>query len=545
MPAVVVAEEVPASAAAHVLAATTADPANAHEALSSPHAEEWSLAMDAEMEAMLQMDVLEYVPLSDVPPGKTPLPAMMIFKTKYLSDGSVDRRKARLVVKGYAQKHGEDFYDVFAPVARFPSLRILLALAAANDWQLRQFDVTTAFLYAPLQEEIYMQQPPGYERAGPNGEAMVCKLKKSLYGLKQAPRNWYQHFSEFLVEYGFKKSEHDPCVFLYHEGSQLKCMLIVYVDDVPSGVAAEAAWYQQFIHAVEAKFKIKEGPLEYCLGLQVEQTDGQVKVHQSKYAHDVLERFQMTNCNPVSTPLEPGTRLSCDDDGQRSAALKAEYRRLIGSLMYLAVGTRPDLALTLSKLSRVLANPTATHMRVAKRVLRYLRGTLNLGLVYRKTNMQHNVLVGYADADWAGCVDTRRSTTGWFFRLNGGPVSWLSKLQSLVALSTTEAEYVALCSAGCEAVYLRGLLQEIGFGQPASGTPVHEDNFGCVQLTKDSVHHTRTKHIDIRHHKIRELVEHKVVDVVQCPTEHMVADALTKPLARVRFLMLRPLLMGT
>jgi hypothetical protein len=296
---------------------------------------------------------------------------------------------------------------------------------------------------------------------------------------------------------------------------------------------------------VEAKFKIKEGPLEYCLGLQVEQTDGCVKVHQSKYALEVLERFQMHNCNPAATPLELGSQPSCNDDGERPPGLQEEHRQVVGSLMYLVVATRPDLALAVSRLSKVLANPTVPHMQLAKRVLRYLRGTSSLGLVYTRSDTHCNELVGYVDADWAGCTDTRRSTTGWFFRLNGGPVSWLSKLQSLVALSTTEAEYVALCSAGCEAVYMRGLLKEIGFEQPDTGTSVHEDNFGCVQLTKDSVHHTRTKHIDIRHHKIRELVADKVVRVVQCPTVDMVADALTKPLARQRFLNLRPLLMGT
>jgi hypothetical protein len=288
---------------------------------------------------------------------------------------------------------------------------------------------------------------------------------------------------------------------------------VVYVDDVPTGVA-EQSFYLTFIKAVEAKFKIKEKTLDFCLGIEVTQTPDKVELKQTSYIQSILQKHGLESCNPALSPLDPGFVFSTKDSPQTEADKLANqevshaYKSLVGDLMYLVTCTRPDPAVAVSKLSHVMSNPTALHLQQAKQVLRYIKGTSDLGITYHK-HPKPNILQGYCDADHGGCPDTRKSTTGWVFLLNGGPISWSSKLQASVAVSTTEAEYVALSTAGCETQYLRALLSELGSPQTAA-TIIHEDNFGCVQLTKEQVNHSRTKHIDIRFHKIRELVTNEV-----------------------------------
>jgi hypothetical protein len=245
----------------------TSDPKDVKDANSRPDSLLWQQARQAEKQSLQDLDVYTTVPLSSVPKGTSLLKSMYIHKLKTKSDGTVDKYKARLVVKGYSQQYGVNYTDSFAPVAKFTTLRTILSLAAQNRWKLRQFDVATAFLYAPLEEEIYMHFPAGEEEYSATGELLVVKLLKSLYGLKQAPRNWFIHFTTFLKDYGFTQSTRDPCLFLYYEGNSLKCVLNVYVDDVASAITAEDSFYSAFIKAVEDEFKIKEGPLEYCLGL--------------------------------------------------------------------------------------------------------------------------------------------------------------------------------------------------------------------------------------------------------------------------------------
>jgi hypothetical protein len=367
----------------------------------------------------------------------------------------------------------------------------------------------------------------------------VWKLVKSLYGLKQAPRNWYQEFSHFLMDYGFTKSAYDPCMFFFLTPSQqLKCVLIVYVDDVPNGVTAEAEWYAEFLSAVRAKYTITENSLEWCLGIQIIQEEKCVKMVQTQYIRDVLERFGMSDCKPASIPLDPGMIFSFADsphsEEEKFAAEASQFRPLVGSLLYAAVATRPDISLSVSKIGHVMSNPSATHFKQATHILRYLKKTMDSGLVfYKGPSDTNNLLQGYCDADLAGCVDSRKSTTGFFFSLNGAAVSWHAKLQGVVALSTTEAEYVALATAGCDALFLRGLLSELGFPQPS--TVIFEDNSGCIALTKDSVLHSRTKHIDIRFHRIRDMVASGDVVITYCPTDQMYADGLTKILPKSKF----------
>ena len=525
------------------------------EALAGPEAQQYLEAYRRERSSQTERGVFTCLKVSKIPAAAKVLPSKLVFKKKLLADGSLDKYKARICVNGRRQQAGRDYDpgELFAPVAKFTSLRVLVALAAANGWSLRQFDISTAFLYADLDEEIYVRPPSGFEEYSENGEVLVWKLHKSLYGLKQAPKNWYLTLSAFLVEYGFTKSARDPCVFVFVDKAtgELQGVFVVHVDDVPNGIAGERDWYDTFLRALREKFKFTEGPLEWCLGVEVVIDENSIVLKQTKYIKEVLDKFGMADCKPSSVPLDPGAVFSYADS-PKSAAEEAEmlrapcnlYRALVGSLLYCAVATRPDIALAVSKVSHVMSKPGPTHYRRALHILRYLKQTVDLGIRYGGAEVvQKNVLTAFCDADYAGCVDSRKSTSGYVFHLNGGPVSWLSKLQSTVALSTTEAEYVAVAACACDAVFLRGLLEDytIGQGEP---TLIWEDNHGCLQLTKDEVFHSRTKHIAIRHHKIRELVRDGEVAVQYCRTEEMVADILTKPLPKGPFERLRARLLG-
>jgi hypothetical protein len=497
---------------------------------------------------------------TDVPRAARIYKTKAVWKTKRLPegmaypDGRQEKEKARVCVNGAAQRPGWDVKEdeLFAPVAKFTSLRTLVSLAAANEWELRQFDVETAFLYAPLEEEVFVRPPAGLEEYDENGEPLVWLLKKSLYGLRQAPRNWYNEFARFLLDYGFEKNPHDPCAFrlLNKDTGELVCQLILYVDDVASGIAGDPKWYGEFLKATQAKYNITEGPLEWCLGIQILQDDACVQMVQTKYIGELLERFDMVDCKTAAVPLDPGSLFTLQDSPktpeEQAVMLEQPYclfRCLVGSLLYCAVASRPDIAVAVSKIGHVMSNPGPTHYRRALHILRYLKETQHMGIRFSRRPRVKNELLAYCDADLGGCVDTGKSTSGFFLQLNGGPVSWHSKLQSNVALSTTEAEYMALTSCGCDVVFLRGLLEHMTFVQERP-TIVHEDNYGCICLTKNHVLHSRTKHIRLRHHKIRELVEEKAVEIVYCRTDEMIADILTKLLPKQRFILLRDKLLG-
>ena len=534
----------------------TSDPnaPSLREALAGPEREQYLEAIKKERDSLTARGVFTCIPESAVPAGATVLTSEYLVRKKLLANGDLDKYKGRSVVHGNRQKAGRDYdpNDLFAPVARFTSLRVLVALAAGNGWRLRQFDVETAFLYADLDEEIYVRPPkefPEYVN-GSGGERVVWKLHKSLYGLRQAPRNWFTTFATFLIDYGFKKSLRDPCVFVYTDGEtgELQGIFVLHVDDVPNGVAGADEWYEAFLRAMKQRFNFKEGPLEWCLGVEVLVESDSVVLRQTKYVREVLERFGMQDCKPASVPLDPGAVFSLADspqnEGERAEMKQMPYRALVGSLLYCAVATRPDIALAVSKISHVMSNPGPTHFRRALYMLRYLKATMHMGIRYSKRSVEEmNVLVAYSDADFAGCPDTFKSTSGYVCFLNGGPVSWMSKLQQPVATSTTEAEYMAASYCVSEVVFLRGILEDFTYVQ-GGPTVLHEDNQGAVCLAKNEVNHSRAKHINVRYHQLRSLIADKVVEVRYCRTDENVADVMTKILPRVVFEKHRPKLMG-
>ena len=362
-----------------------------------------------------------------------PISCKWVYKVKTRSDGSIERYKARLVARGFSQQYGLDYEETFSPVAKITTIRVLLALAACKSWSLWQMDVKNAFLHGELDKDIYMEQPRGFEsKIHPD---YVCKLKKALYGLKQAPRAWYGKIGEFLVQSGFKVAPSDSSLFVKAKEGRL-AIVLVYVDDlIITGDYSEEI--QRTRENLSVRFQMKElGELKHFLGLEVERTKEGLFLGQQKYAKDLLQRYGMLDCKPISTPMDPNVRLQ-EDEGNDLEDMTM-YRQLVGSLIYLTL-TRPDISYPVGVVSRYMSKPKKPHLDAVKHILRYVKGTINFGIMYKKTiDCQ---VMGYCDADYAGDSCTRRSTTGYFFSLGSGAISWFSKRQPTVALSSTEAEY--------------------------------------------------------------------------------------------------------
>ena len=380
---------------------------------------------------------------------------------------------------------------------------------------LENIDIKTAFLNGDLDEEIYMDMPPGFQVDG-----KVWKLKKTLYGLKQAPRAWHIKLMDVLEKLGFRCSTADPGLYVGED-----MLLMVYVDDLllcGNGRSNVEKVKQSLLTTFEGR---DLGPTDHFLGIKMERDRAAktVFLSQETYVNNVLERFRMADCYSVSTPLEPGTKWTSEATGTES---NFPYQELVGCLMYLAVSTRPDIAYVTNRLARYVSAPTSNHVAVAKRVLKYLHGTKSVGILLGDSSP--SFLDGYCDANYGGCEETRRSTTGYVFTLHGSLVSWQTKLQKTVAVSTTEAEYMAAASAAKEALYLRKVLNDIGFG--AQCITIHCDNQGAVNLTKNALTVSRTKHVDIAHHFVRNRVSRGELKFQYINTNDQLADFLTKAL---------------
>ena len=423
--------------------------------------------MKAELNSLAQNDVWDLVPL---PPGKKTVGSKWVFKKKTGADGKVEHFKARLVAQVFTQRYGDDYDETFCPVVRFESLRAVLALAVKNGLKLHQVDVTTAFLNGSLEEEVYMKQPEGFIE--PGSENLVCRLKKSIYGLKQSPHCWNLALDSKLKEIGLSQSSHDPCIYYKNEKGNM-LVVCVYVDDIILAGQQEGS-IQQVKVALASAFDIKDlGRLNYFLGIKIEQkSDNSIWIGQPAYIEKLLTTHGMQNCKPVNTPVSIGNKFVKANE-EDEPVNQRQYQSAVGSLMYLAVSTRPDISYAVSSLARFSCKPTNEHWTALKRLLRYLKGTTNLGILYSNTGMDK--CIGYIDADWAGNQDDRKSTSGYIFLLCGGAISWKSQKQKCVALSTAEAEYIAMSTATQEAIWLRQLIAEIS-NSSKSPTLMFEDN---------------------------------------------------------------------
>jgi len=517
------------------------EPASYKQALRSPHAKEWETAIKNEYDSLVARSTWKLVPR---PAGRKLVDSKWVFKLKRDADGQIARFKARLVARGFTQEHGVDYHETFAPTVRVISIRMVLALAAFHDWEVEQLDVVTAFLEADIEEEIYMRQPEGFRHIDVNGGELVCLLKKSLYGLKQAPRNWNKTITAWLEEYGFSQSKVDPGIYVFSKASDLY-VLALYVDDsIIAG--SQGSFIAEFKKAFGSRFNVQDlGPVSWLLGMTVERdrSNNVVKLGQRQYVLDMLDRFNMADGKAVDSPMAVDA-LSCGAEETSSAKLppgSVPYQSLIGSLLYACVSTRPDISMAVSHLSRYMASPSQTQWEQAKRVLRYLKGTAGLALVYG--GAPSSELVGWSDSDYASDLGGRRSRTGYVFLLNGAAVSWKSQRQQTVALSTAEAEYMALTAATQEAMFLKQLMHELHQG-PGSPITIHEDNQSCIALSKNNMTTGRSKHMDVRYHFCREKVESGDIKVEYCATEDMLADVLTKPMPSARHNKLCTAIMG-
>jgi transposase InsO family protein len=506
-------------------------PSSYKEAMASAYKDRWMEAMAEEYGSLINAKTWDLV---ELPPDRQAIPCMHIYTVKSDENGLLLRFKSRLVAKGYKQIHGIDYHDTYAPVAKIATIRLLCAIAAHNDLHLHQMDVKTAFLNGDLQEEIYMKQPPGFIE--PGKEHLVCRLNRSLYGLKQSPRAWYQKLDTFLLSIHMKRSAVDHSLYVHHT-PEFFLAVAVYVDDLLIVANSDAA-LRTFKSHMTSRFEMKDlGEVRHILGIRVtrDKPSGTLTLDQGTYIESILDRFSMTNCNPAAVPMTPGFKTpKTDASPDETAHMESvPYRQLIGSLLYAATCTRPDIAFAVSYLSRYLSAPRSCHWTAAKHILRYLRGTTTFGITYRR-NTGPPTLSGYADAAYADCNHTHRSTGGFIFLLANGPISWKSGRQRLVAKSTAEAEYISLAEACSEATWLRNLLTDLNITQQKP-TTIFEDNQSCINMVKNGHFNARNKHIAVKYHFTREKWETGEIDIQYIPTASMLADTLTKPLPRDTF----------
>jgi hypothetical protein len=414
------------------------------------------------------------------------------------------------------------------------TIRMIIAIAAHKNWQIFQLDVKSAFLHGKLDEDVYVEQPRGYEKLG--SEHLVYKLHKALYGLKQAPRAWFSRIEAHFIGEGFQICDSEQTLFTKRSKEGKIIIVSVYVDDLIFTGNCEVMMLE-FKSSMLREFDMSDlGKMRFFLGIEVLQNSDGIYICQRKYALEVLKRFGMMESKLVTSPIVPGFKVSKNGDG--NIVDETYYKQLVGSLMYLTA-TRPDMMFATCLISRYMTKPMQTHLQAAKRVLRYLKGTVNYGLYYKKGG--DGELLAFTDSDYAGDEEDRKSTSGYVFLMSSGAVSWCSKKQPIVTLSTTEAEFVAAAVCACQGVWMKRILEELGHSCGDCIT-IMCDNSSTIKLSKNPVMHGRSKHIDVRFHFLRNLSKKGEIELIHCPSQDQVADIMTKPLKLEVFQKLRKLL---
>lgn len=480
------------------------DPITVAEAGEGDDAKYWKGAMEEEMKSH---ELNGTWTLQELPANRKPIKSKWVFKAKLDDAGNVARYKARLVAKGCSQKYGIDYIETYSPVVRYTSIRFLMALAVQYDLKIHQMDAITAFLQGDLEEEIYMEQPEGYH----DGTDRVCKLNKAVYGLKQAGRQWNIKLDVALKTFGLTKSKMDPCIYF---SGDLRLLVAIYVDDFLLFYKDEER-LRGIRDFLNGKFRMKDiGPAKNCIGIRICQGNNFIELDQSNYIKEILTRFGMQDSKPVKTPSDTSQKLSVQMVTETNALTgQVPYQEAVGSLLYLTQSTRPDIAFAVNDVSRFNNNHCEAHWKAVKRIFRYLNGTIDLRL--RFTKEKSNEIRAYSDADWASEIDQRRSCTGYLLNMSNTSICWNSKRQPIVALSSTEAEYIALSSAVCEIIWLKQLADEIN-GDIAKNITICCDNQSTIKLAESDAFRPRTKHIDIRYHFLRDKIEQKILNIQFC-----------------------------
>ncbi|KAJ9567043.1 hypothetical protein OSB04_003009 [Centaurea solstitialis] len=482
----------------------------------------WLQAMNEEHRALISNGTWVLVPR---PPGVNVVRSMWLFRHKFHADGTLARYKARLVANGKSQQQGIDCDETFSPVVKPATIRTVLSLAISKQWPIHQLDVKNAFLHGHLQETVYMHQPPGFRDS--QHPDYVCHLQRSLYGLKQAPRAWYQRFAQYAIRLGFQQSRTDPSLFIYHTASDTSYLLL-YVDDIIL-TASTTDLLRQIITRLSQEFAMTDlGALNYFLGISAIRSPAGLFLSQQQYATELLERANMTTCNPCRTPAEPVHKLDASGPPVSDPTL---YRSLAGALQYLTF-TRPDIAFAVQQICLYMHDPREPHFHALKRILRYIRGTLDHGLQLHVSSS--SALTAYSDADWGGCPTSRRSTSGYCVFLGDNLISWSSKRQGVVSRSSAEAEYRGVANAVAETSWIRNLLREL-HSPIHTATIVYCDNVSATYMSSNPVQHQRTKHIEIDIHFVRDKVAMGQVRVLHVPSRYQYADIFTKGLSTSLF----------
>lgn len=493
-------------------------PTSYSQAIKTP---QWREAMIQELNALLQTGTWELVPRTK---AQNIVGCKWVFRIKYKSDGTIDRYKARLVAKGYHQRPGIDYFETFSPVVKPTTIRIILSIAISNDWMIKQLDVSNAFLHGDLDNEVFMEQPPGF--CDQNKPDFVCRLRRSLYGLRQAPRQWYKRLHQALVKHGFEVSPADSSLFRYVHNNVI-IFALVYVDDIIMTGSCSVT-LNNIIVSLHSEFLLKDlGKLEYFLGMEAVHTKSGLLLTQQKYITDLLQKANMLDCRGISTPAATKTPVSIASHQFTDPTL---YRSIVGGLQYLSL-TRPEVCYSVHKVSQYLHAPTEENWSSVKRILRYLKDTASYGLLITKS--KDTALNVYSDADWASDVADRKSTTGYAVFMGNNLISWNSKKQQTVARSSTEAEYRAIGLAVTELTWIQSLLQNIKFS--SSTIPnLWCDNIGATYLSVNPVFHARSKHLEVDFHFVRDKVHKHEVKVQFICSKDQIADILTKPLSKAR-----------
>jgi len=480
---------------------TVLEPKTRREALNSEQREEWQQAELVELEAHRENNTWTECKKER---NQRTLTVKWVYALKKDKEGKIERFKARLVARGFGQRPGTDFNVTFAPVVSSESLRVILALCAIRGWNMRQFDVSTAFLNGVLEEEIYIEPPEGLEL--PPGHCL--KLNKALYGLKQSPKCWNSKFTEELSALGFGQATTDQCVY-HHKDWHV--IVLVYVDD--GLVFAETAdKCEEVIDLMNRYFKTKKINTGMFLGMEIDRRDNKMTVSQRLYIRELLDKFKMVDCSLSSTPMVNAKDLMNVTGGRLTTE---PYRQLVGSLQYIASKTRPDIVYPVNFLSKFLIRAEEKHWTAAKGVLRYLKTTMDYGLVYGTTDVD---IEAYSDADFGNDPEKRQSTSGILVLLGGGPVVFSSRKQSNIPQSTAEAEYVAACETCKELVWVTNLLAELGimYKRPT----LWVDNQSAIRQIRNSETLRRSKHVELKYHYVREKYKSELFEVKHVSTKN-------------------------
>jgi hypothetical protein len=510
----------------NALVANESIPQQYRQAVEDPvYGQYWLAAVQKELNALAAFETWEEV---ELPEGRKAISSKWVFALKKAADGSISKFKARLVARGFTQQFGIDYEETFAPTVKYDSLRAILSLATSENLEVHQLDIENAYLAGTLEEEIFMTPPEGVDTQG-----RVLRLRKSLYGLKQSARVWNQHLTDYLVSKGFRKLDEDHGVLVLGGGIRDPdgAVIPVYVDDMLI-VCKKKETVTRIKRELAEQFKIKDlGEVSNLLNITVKRDRKRrtMTLSQESYANEILERFNMLDAHPVSTPMDPGRLNELQEPGNGGNEGMVErrlYQQAMGCLIYLMVCTRPDIAYAVSQLSRYCQEPLGTHWEMLRHLLRYIRGTSAMAVQYSNSRM----LVGYTDSDYAREPVQRKSTGAYLFMINGGPISWNSKRMATVATSTMEAEYMAMAEATKQAVWTKRLLISLGMQQEERGVLIFADNKAALLLSKNPENHPRSKHIQVRYHYVREAVTLRSVEFEYVSTKDMLADGLTKPL---------------